>query len=273
MRSVLVDLHHMKRESTQQPQGENDPKLMRSGSQPRVPYVWRTMRKDMDDLRLINNAVHGVGRDDDKMRSLVVQAVGYGSQERSPFLHACASHSAALRWYCMAGTREPQHELTMVRMDVQACGEGNLIDVSSDASLHKFFVKGLQGYGDFVRSNFYKMNMATDYKECLLMWRGALPLDAFDVVDPYVGTSIGKLKDFLADGSQPSVPALPSVHFVLPALPSVPAPQSGDPQCSRPERAPPGAPTTSIGITSKAPPEPATSPTLTAGIKVSLLSC
>ena len=129
----------------------------------------------------------------------------------------------------------------MVRIDVQACGEQNVIDLSTEAAQHRFFNQGAEGYGEWAMDNWHYLNLSLKWKEELFMWRGAIPMDVFDVVDPYTGKVPGKLQNFLPSGSQPSAPTV--------TLPRVPALCQPEPRATSVQPQPAGTP----AATTKAP--------------------
>ena len=145
------------------------------------------------------------------MRHWVVKSICEGSRVRSPFVHACTSFEISKRMTCMGEGRrgsQPTEGTKMVRISLpllfqSGCfDEHSFVDVSSDWALIQYFGAGPSGYGTYVEENFANMaRHAATTKEFLLMWRGQLPIAAFEEVDEVHGTF---LRPYSQDGSQPT---------------------------------------------------------------------
>ena len=75
----------------------------------------------------------------------------------------------------------------MVRIDVEKIGRRNIIDLSTSGSAGLFFAKGPDGYTEEVRQDFHFVGRSERNHEVLVMWRGLLDLEAFEVVDENTG--------------------------------------------------------------------------------------
>jgi hypothetical protein len=139
--------------------------------------------------KTFNKKAHNLTADDDFLRHVVVRAIGYGSSERSPFLHGCPSYSTIRAWHKMAMGSEFQRTQTglMVRIDVEKIGRRNIIDLSNRTSAGLFFTKGADGHTEAVRQDFHFVGRSERNYEVLVMWRGLVDLNAFEVVDENTG--------------------------------------------------------------------------------------
>ena len=153
-------------------------------------YLYRAMRKDGLDLRRADHAAMSItDPDSDVLRHHVARAVVLGSQYRSPFLHTSVSFHGAHRFKTLGNSRRGEEDTIMVRLDLvklyllEALSQYTLIDLSNDVARKDFFVKGMDGYGEFVRENFTQMiKFAEQSKEVLVKWRGEIPIDALEVL-------------------------------------------------------------------------------------------
>ena len=155
--------------------------------------MYRICRRDFEDIK---DKVQKRGpyweddlqREDCFLRKVVINAIGYGSTFRSPFLHACISHKKALAWHRKAAEGGYKNNIGyMVRINVAMIGIENCIDLSNLHSQKAFFDKGHTGYGDYVAENFHWLTRSMMDGEVCIMWRGKIPLDAFEVLDAQIG--------------------------------------------------------------------------------------
>ena len=85
-----------------------------------ISHVFRAMRPDMDDLIDLPHKAHSLHHASDEMREAVLYAVGFGSKNRSPFLHSSMTLSAASRWASMGQTNRQEKPFShvMVKIDL-----------------------------------------------------------------------------------------------------------------------------------------------------------
>ena len=223
-----------------------------------VTYVYRAMRLDMDDLK---PAVHGRlheaqllfrrtnGQMTDEGRKHVLRAVLKGSKERSPFLHTSTSVASTNSWHCLA--RQDRHEQQSVMCKIDIWGaycagvlkEEMVIDLSDRNAWLRFMLANPGRLDDFSPNCDWTVpfDRATKAREVLLMWRGEIPLEFFQIIDNYDaryeganGESLGFLQHFIDLAKSPTeydydVMKQRAEHLkaapLVPA-PSVPAPGS-----------------------------------------------
>ena len=80
----------------------------------------------------------------------------------------------------------------MVRIDLfklyqrDALNKHSIIDLSDVPAQKRYYNKGRAGYGVEVYDLHPSLFMSARVQEVLLMWRGSLPFDAFEVLRTYV---------------------------------------------------------------------------------------
>ena len=105
-----------------------------------ITHLYRSMRVDGNDLVDIFSSVREFAKDSDNLCIAVIRAVARGSQERSPFLHASTSISAAHRFSLLghAIRSEEAHSQVFVKIDIWSWYQSGtltrdmIIDLSSD---------------------------------------------------------------------------------------------------------------------------------------------
>ena len=152
-----------------------------------LKWVYRICRRDFEDIKDKEQKrgpywEHNLKREDSFLRKVVINAIGFGSTFRSPLLHGCISHKKALAWHRKAAEGGYKKNIGyMVRINVAMIGIENCIDLSNLHSQKAFFDKGNAGYGDYVAENFHWLSRSMMDGEVCIMWRGKIPLDAFEL--------------------------------------------------------------------------------------------
>ena len=192
---------------------------------PVLTHVFRNMRRDFDDLSFVPKPnTYGLTKADDKLRVEVLDAVLNGSRVRSRFLHCTATVQKANEWHSRADAWEPNQLGLMVRIDLARVGYENVIDLSTEKAAKAFFNKPPDAYGPWFEDSFsVVIGRAYSIREVLIMWRGKVDIDAFDVVYG-TGLVISKLRDVLEGakvGKKTSSRhrSAPPVHPCPPVLP------------------------------------------------------
>ena len=162
----------------------------------------------MDDCVWKWHNAHSLAPDSDEMRVEVLNAVAFGSQPRfrSPFLHTSLSLQNARSWMVLGRENrgeDPKQQM-MAKIDLwawyQAGGltEDMVIDLSAQPRQAAFFGKPPGEFGEWFEDNFHHIRKAGVAKEILIKWRGAVPIQYFEIVDDCNSSHIGWLKDMLS---------------------------------------------------------------------------
>ena len=169
-----------------------DSRLRRPG--PVLPrFVWRTMRKDMRDLDPTTPPVGSenwklpieeLHKGHDYMRQLVMHCITDGSREFSMLLPACTTIEAGIRWNHRSDVNHRDDCGWFVRIDTEKVGQENIIDMSTHDAQLWFYDHSPDPWPEYVRTHMaMSFTRSQANKECLIMWRGRVPLEAMTIFD------------------------------------------------------------------------------------------
>ena len=170
-------------------------------------YLYRAMAQDGSDMNVPHPA-SSQGLTNKRFVDAVFVAVDKGSKKVSPFLHFSWNFIEARNWHMRGRVVRGEDHAWMARVSVKALADyaascqdksastpegpcavlGQILDLSTARGQHEAF--GKLSYDPMVTDHVAKLGICRNHKEVLVPFRGCLPPQLFEVINPDTGLKV-----------------------------------------------------------------------------------